>query len=115
MPATPGYQPVAFHLSDNNATGAAHETLLKASMPTDRGGRPAVKVAAKHRRTVSAPTLLRSRQRRMEAQQLRQLLVLSSWEEQQRPRMVFAVTEGRFISTSYAAVPTAGGWLVIQL
>ena len=38
-----------------------------------------------------------------------------SWEETERPGVVFAVTEERVISSSYAAVRTAGGWLVIQL
>jgi hypothetical protein len=114
-PVTLGYQTAAFHLSNNKPTGVAHETLLKASMPMDRGERPVAKVAVKHRRPTAAATLLRSKQRRLEAQSLRRLVVLSSWEEQQRPRMIFTVAEGRVISTSYAAVPTAGGWLVIQL
>jgi hypothetical protein len=43
------------------------------------------------------------------------LMVLTSWDETERPGIVFAVTEERVISASYAAVRTAGGWLVIQL
>ncbi len=41
------------------------------------------------------------------------LVVLTSWEEEASPRRVFV--EERVIFTSYAAVPTPGGWLVIQL
>jgi BlaR1 peptidase M56 len=113
LPATAGYQPVSFH-SSGTATGVAHESLLKASMPVERGV-SAVRQTPKHRAAVSAPAVLRSRQRRMGTQQVRRLVVLSSWDETERPRMVFAVTEERVISTSYAAVPVAGGWLVIQL
>jgi beta-lactamase regulating signal transducer with metallopeptidase domain len=110
---TSGYQDVAFHPA-GHAQGA-HETLLKASMPVSRGSLPASPMAPKLRRTTHAQTSQRSRQVRTGAQQTRQLVVLTSWDERGRQRMVFAVTEGREISTSYAAVPTAGGWLVIQL
>jgi hypothetical protein len=108
-----GYQDVAFHPA-GNAQGA-HETLLKASMPVSRGSLPASQMAPKLRRTTHAQTSQRARQGRAGAQQTRHLVVLTSWDERGRQRMVFAVTEGREISTSYAAVPTAGGWLVIQL
>jgi hypothetical protein len=115
LPTTAGYQEAAFHVS-NNVPGAAHETLLKASMPMNRGVHPVTKTAAKHRRTNAAPTLSRSKQlRRAATQQMRPVVVLSSWEEQERPTRVFAVTEERVIFTSYAAVPTVGGWLIIQL
>jgi beta-lactamase regulating signal transducer with metallopeptidase domain len=122
LPATTGvYQPATFHPS-NNAFGAAHETLLKASMPVNRVTdltkaikRPAVpakKTAAKRH---SAPPVLQSRIAMPQGRRAGHWVVLASWEEQERPRMVFAVTEGRVISASYAAVPVAGGWLVIQL
>jgi hypothetical protein len=114
LSVTTGYQAAAFHVS-GNVPGAAHETLLKASMPVDRGVHPIGQIATKHRRAVSTPALPPSRQIRARTQKARQLLVLTSWEERERPRMVFAVTEERVISTSYAAVPVAGGWLVIQL
>jgi BlaR1 peptidase M56 len=113
LPAA-GYQPVSFHTS-GTATSVAHESLLKASMPVERGVSAVGRTTPKHRVAVSTPAVLRSRQRRMEAQQVRRLMVLSSWDGTERPRMVFAVTEERVISISYAAVPTAGGWLVIQL
>ncbi len=109
-----GYQPVTFH-NVSTSYGAAHETLLKASMPIDGGHQPAVQKTSKHRRSTRTPILLRSKQPHMRSQQVSRLLVLSSWDEQQGPRMVFAVAEQRLTSTSYAAVPTAGGWLVIQL
>ncbi len=45
----------------------------------------------------------------------RGVVVLTSWDVTERPGVIFAVTEERVISASYAAVRTAGGWLVIQL
>lgn len=116
LPVTAGYQAASFHVSNNagnNASGAAHETLLKASMPVDRGVRQTSQIAPKPRHKTSAPSLLRSKQQRTVAQQVRQFVVLTSWTEQRR--VVAGATEERVISTSYAAVPVAGGWLVIQL
>jgi hypothetical protein len=120
--AGPGYVPEAFHGSVNGAgdrAGVPHETLLKASMPVVRGGRPVSPVSStdvKHRRAAvrnSVPQ--RSRQNRAEVQQVRGWLVLTSWDGPERPRRMLSVTPERVIFTSYAAVPTAGGWLVIQL
>jgi hypothetical protein len=121
LPVTAGHQAASYRVSVNatatsNLPSAAHETLLKASMPADRVVRPG-QTMSKHRRTVSAPVLMRSSQSRAHAPRTRQTerwIVLTSWDGMERQRMVFAVTE-RVISTSYAAVPTAGGWLVIQL
>jgi hypothetical protein len=104
-----GYVPVAFHPSDN-LRSSAHETLLKASMPVDSGIHPVKPTVVKHRRAVSAPAMQRSRQNRAAVQQVRGWVVLTSWEGPDRPGM-----QERVISISYAAVPTAGGWLVIQL
>jgi len=112
LPAA-AYQDVAFRTSDH-MQGAPHETLLKASMPVVHGVRPVSHVTSGHPQLQHAPLMLRSRQRRAETQQVRRLVVLTSWDEPERPRMIFTVTE-RVISASYAAVPTAGGWLVIQL
>ena len=126
LPATAGYQAASFRVPVNatsNLSGAAHETLLKASMPVDRGARSG-ETMPKEQRGASAPVLMRSsvssvssvsrarvpRMRRAEG-----WVVLTSWDGTSRTRIVFAVTEGRVISTSYAAVPTPGGWLVIQL
>jgi beta-lactamase regulating signal transducer with metallopeptidase domain len=107
---TAGYQAASFRMpaAKNNQTVAAHETLLKASMPVDRGTDPRIQIAPKHR-GVSA----RSKQNHMGMRQARGLTVLTSWEEEAPSRRVFA--EERMIFTSYAAVRVAGGWLVIQL
>lgn len=117
-----GYVPVAFHASGNGTgerAGVAHETLMKASMPVDRGTRPVSPTVVKHRRAASAPVLQRTRQNRAEGQQVRGWVMLTSWsgseDEPEREGMVLSVTQERVIFTSYAAVPTAGGWLVIQL
>jgi hypothetical protein len=128
-----GYQAVGFSpslLPSRTSTaameaGAAHETLLKASMPMNSAGQlPQQKgaVAAKRRRAVPSATLLRARQdRTMQwARQMQGWVVLTSWEESPReessqPRMVLTVSSERVFSSSFAAVPTAGGWLVIQL
>jgi hypothetical protein len=107
------YQPVTFRAS-GNLTGIAHETLLKASMPAGRGLRPVSQTATKDRRAVSASALLRSRQRRMGTHQMHRYVVLTSWDESGRP-ILFTVNAKRVFSSSYAAVPTAGGWLLIQL
>jgi Zn-dependent protease with chaperone function len=112
-----GYAPVAFHGS-RNVSGTPHETLLKASMPVDRGGSVS-SIEAKRRRAASTPVLKRSRQRRAGVQQVGRWVVLTSWNRSEdvpeHSGMVFSVGQERVIFTSYAAVPTAGGWLVIQL
>jgi hypothetical protein len=115
-----GYVPVAFHGS-GKVSGAAHETLLKASMPVDRGVRPVSSTDVKHRRraAVHNSVLQRSRQDRAGVQQMRGWVMLTSWDGSEdateRPGMILAGAQERVISISYAAVPTAGGWLVIQL
>jgi BlaR1 peptidase M56 len=108
-----GYQPVTFRASDN-ATGPAHETLLKASMPMDHGLQPVGQATTKPRGTVSVPAMLRSRQRRMGTHETHRYVVVTSWDESGRP-IFFTVNAQRVFSSSYAAVPTAGGWLLIQL
>jgi hypothetical protein len=108
---TAGYQAASFRIpaAKNNQTVAAHETLLKASMPVDRGTDPTIQIAPKHRGVSAA----RSKQNHVRMRQARGLTVLTSWEEEAPSRRVFA--EERLIFTSYAAVRIAGGWLVIQL
>jgi BlaR1 peptidase M56 len=113
---TATYQPVSFQSAPNTST-APHETLLKASMPLDRGPQAAPKTTRPHR-VAPKPQFLRSSSRRDDAPQMGRTehwVVLTSWTERERPRAIYAVTEDRVISTSYAAVPTAGGWLIIQL
>ena len=122
LPAPPPmYQPATFHPS-GNAFGAAHETLLKASMPVNRETvltnaikRPAIPAKKAATKRHSAPPVLQRRIAMPQGRRAGHWVVLASWEEQERPRMMFAVTEARVISASYAAVPVAGGWLVIQL
>jgi hypothetical protein len=114
-----GYVPVAFHPSDN-VRGAAHETLLKASMPVDRGIHPVKPTVVKHRRAaVRNSVLRRSPQDSAGVRPARGWVLLTSWDEPERPGMVLSGglpgMQERVISISYAAVPTAGGWLVIQL
>jgi BlaR1 peptidase M56 len=116
-----GYQPVAFH-GQSAVSGAPHETLLKATMPVSRGTAltntpghsvvPVKKAAIKRR---SVPRVVQRRVAMADVRSAQGLVVLTSWDETERPRVVFAITEERVISNSYAAVRTAGGWLVFQL
>jgi beta-lactamase regulating signal transducer with metallopeptidase domain len=112
------YQPAAFHQSRNaagEAAGGARQTLLKATMPVDSGVRPVSQPTVKHRRGVAAPAVHRTRVDRASMERSRGWMVLTSWDGFERPGMVVSVTQERVVFTSYAAVPTAGGWLVIQL
>jgi hypothetical protein len=114
---TPGYEPVVFHPQEH-AQGAAGETLLKASMPVAGRVQPVKRIAAKRRRPSATAVLVRSGQARVAASQAQQWVVLTSWTTTERVGMVLAVTQERGFSSSspsYAAVPTQGGWLVIQL
>jgi beta-lactamase regulating signal transducer with metallopeptidase domain len=122
VPSADGYRAAAFPVSSivrGDSSGAAHETLLKASLPVKREFRPIDRTTTKTQtaghRAASASPLVRSRRVHAGAQRAHQLMVLTSWQGQERPRIVFAVTEERVIFTSYAAVPTSGGWLFIQL
>jgi beta-lactamase regulating signal transducer with metallopeptidase domain len=129
------FQDVVFH-----PTGAAHETLLKASMPTS-GGK--LKTAGHALRQGSHRSSLPSRSLRPALQRVRtiptreneQWLVLTSWNvqgaepwdlprnqsgtqskaESGSARMVLTVSQEQSFYPSYAAVRTTGGWLFIQL
>jgi beta-lactamase regulating signal transducer with metallopeptidase domain len=120
MTGNASYQPVMFRErggSTSSLTSGAQATLLKASMPVNSPVVP-VAVKAKHRRVVRAKSAPRTLESRVDTRTVRRAqgwVVLTTWEEQTRPRVVFAVTEDRVITSSYAAVPTAGGWLVIEL
>ncbi|WP_158943714.1 M56 family metallopeptidase [Granulicella sp. S190] len=116
------YQAVAFNPSSVDGTaGIPHETLLKASMPSrtdDLVSRSVKTSAAKRHRSVQGATLMRTKQSRaamQQAQPMQRWVVLTSFEESATPRMVLTVSSERGFSSSYAAVPTEGGWLVIQL
>lgn len=124
LPLTAGYQAASFRMpaAKNNLTGTAHETLLKASMPVTRtpmnqttamnrtgATHRAVPAHAVSARAVSA----RAKQNHARVRQTGGMVVLTSWEEVSPQRKIFA--QERVIFTSYAAVPTSGGWLLIQL
>jgi beta-lactamase regulating signal transducer with metallopeptidase domain len=116
------YQPAAFHpsVAAVPTAGVAHETLLKASMPIGTDAQipqHKTQVLAKRHRPVHAAALMRVKQDRamQQTQQMGRWVVLTSWEESSRPRMVLTVSGERVFSSSFAAVRTEGGWLVIQL
>jgi beta-lactamase regulating signal transducer with metallopeptidase domain len=125
--ASADYQAVTFRrhsVASIPAAGAEHETLLKASMPMGSAGQiiqptiqPTKTTAVKRRRSLQKAGLLRANQNRAmrPAQQMRGWVVLTSWEESARPGIVLTVSSERVFSSSFAAVPTEGGWLVIQL
>jgi beta-lactamase regulating signal transducer with metallopeptidase domain len=121
-----GYKAVSFPVSSNMTVGAANETLLKASMPVNRGSLPVnsesrpvspVKKAMAKRRDHGVSPVLQSRvafsQARRERRPVQGWIVLTTWHEPVRRGSVGA--EERDFYPSYAAVPTPGGWLVIQL
>jgi hypothetical protein len=120
IPANAAFQPVMYRereVSAGTGTMGAHATLLKASMPANRPV-AATPVAAKtkHRRKGSVlPHTLQSAVDARQARKAQGWVVLTTWEQQERPRIVFTVNGDHVITSSYAAVPTAGGWLVIQL
>jgi hypothetical protein len=122
------YQSVVFHPASHSLRsdlGTGRETLLKASMPVDRpvdlhaGQRlkPSHAVAPKRKFSSSTPALLRAKQGHAKAQQGQRWVVLTSWSEEEieQPKMIFTVSGEQVFPSSYAAVPTEAGWLVIQL
>jgi BlaR1 peptidase M56 len=117
------YQPVAFRAS-GNAAGGAHETLLKASMPVSSGVRPvgsaahaapAVKKAVSKRSGRPTTPVLQSRVGMRQTRRAEGWVVLTSWQVPVQRRVVFAVDGDHEFVTSFAAVATPSGWLVIQL
>ena len=120
------YQPVVFHPAPRamrNMPGGAHETLLKASMPSPvhRPLKSGSQIAPRPRRSASTPGLLRTKQPSATSRPQQQWVVLTSWSDGggSQPRWIIPVSsersEDHIFSASYAAVPTADGWLVIQL
>jgi hypothetical protein len=116
LPAT-DFQNAVFLRAD-----AAHETLLRASMPSPATGLKSLRQAppqASHH--VLRPALRRVRKVRSQTQQW---VVLTSFIEPGRgvgnetsdgSRIVLTVAREQTFSPSYAVVPTTGGWLVFQL
>jgi beta-lactamase regulating signal transducer with metallopeptidase domain len=104
LPSTGGYQNVVFHPAT-----APHETLLKASMPSKQAEpRP----VAQTRRSAHRPALQRAKRN---SEQPQQWVVLTSWSDGSGARMVLTVAREQTSQSTYAAVPTPGGWLVIPL
>jgi beta-lactamase regulating signal transducer with metallopeptidase domain len=127
-------QNVVFH-----PAGAAHETLLKASMPAGAGLKSTGQALRQRSHRNSKPAL--QRVKKIQSRTTQQWLVLTSWHEigneqgdeagnlsgnrsenryANRPaagsaRMVLTVLQEQNFYPSYAAVRTAGGWLVFQL
>ena len=126
--STARYQPVVFHPvspASRNGVGAAHERLLKAYLPAHSVQiklKPASSLAPR-KRSAAVPALLRSKHVHAKAQQW---VVLTSWDsagdagqdsagEIRQTQVIFAISGQRGFSSSYAAVPTQTGWLVLQL
>jgi hypothetical protein len=114
--STGEYQNVVFHPS--NPSNAGHETLLKASMPSAGQAQAARGVQTKH--VVRRPALHRASQSSSQragnvVPPAQQWVVLTSWDDSSNTRMVFTVAREQTSYPTYAAVPTAGGWLVIPL
>jgi beta-lactamase regulating signal transducer with metallopeptidase domain len=129
-------QNVVFH-----PASVAHETLLKASMPAGTGLNNTGQAARQRSHRSSKPAL--QRVRKVQIRTTQQWLMLTSWNEigneigneqrneagsrsgdrsANRPlaesgsaRMVLTVLQEQNFYPSYAAVRTAGGWLVFQL
>jgi Zn-dependent protease with chaperone function len=117
-----GYQDVVFHPAvASSLSRAPHETLLKASMPVDSSRRalsPVKPVSAKAHRSAPKPVLVRAKQNRAMVQgpqQLQRWVVLTAWDGSARARMMLTMSSEPEVSSSFAAVPTPDGWLVIQL
>ncbi|NYF78984.1 M56 family metallopeptidase [Granulicella arctica] len=100
---------------------APHMTLLKASMDSRQPASGQIQTVTKH--AVTKPAKAKKVQRpivqRAQAEanrpQIQRWVVLTSWSVDARPSMTLPVVEERTIFLPYAAVPTADGWLVVQL
>jgi beta-lactamase regulating signal transducer with metallopeptidase domain len=112
-------KPVVFHPTNGAGLTRPIPTrpgliLLKAVMPTQR-----LTETTRPFQAGKVTKALRSgKQRHLPKQQ--PSMVLTSWAQPSQralpsSRMIFAVEEQTRISYTYAAVPTAGGWIVLQL
>jgi hypothetical protein len=73
-------------------------------------GRPVLQA-----RRVRRPALQRAKKEKDINSQPQQWVVLTSWDESGGARMVLTVAREQTFHSTYAAVPTVGGWLVIPL
>lgn len=113
------FQNAVFPPAGGAQTGGAHETLLKASMPSSGIGasgiglKTAGQTPRRRSHRVSRPAMQRVKTIPSRTQQW---LVLTSWDESSDgAKLVLTVAREQTFSPSYAVVPTAGGWLVFQL
>ena len=108
--------PAEYHPVLATEQNAAHEMLLKAPAP-------AAIVPVVHRPAKHAPRARLEVVRKTQPQQrpAQQWVVMSSWSSSgttgitRISRMVFTVPDEHAAVPQYAAVPTMGGWLVLQL
>ena len=113
--AAPQYQPVV-----STTPTLAHETLLKASMPSLPATAPIPAVRRKPRRTSPSP-LRQAKVDRAPMPQAQQWLVLTSTSQtgassvSRISRMVLTAPYAPDSLPAFAAVPTDLGWLIIQL
>jgi beta-lactamase regulating signal transducer with metallopeptidase domain len=114
--AAPQYQPVV-----STSATAAHETLLKASMPSQAAAAPIPAVRRKPRRAPTQP-LRQANVDRAPAPQMQQWVVLTSTLTSSPQtgtshisRMVLTAPAAPDSLPAFAAVPTDLGWLIIQL
>jgi BlaR1 peptidase M56 len=121
VPVLAGHQATSFSANPaSRGFGVPHETLLKASMPIAHGTRPARSV--KHPvKSVKKPVAKRtnppvlSRVSMPQNRGVQGWVVLTTWQEPARRGVPVNADSNREFPVSYAAVPVAGGWLVIQL
>jgi beta-lactamase regulating signal transducer with metallopeptidase domain len=100
------FHTVAYHPS---ATGP-RPILLKASMPASQSSTPISPAKQKSRRHSNT-----SQRTKKTINGSHQALMLTNWPEQNRPRIIFTVTDQHQFLAPYAAMHTDSGWLVIQL
>jgi hypothetical protein len=120
------YQAVTYHATDRasrmGAVAGAHETLLKASMPVSRergSATSAVRAASPRviptvkKAVVKHDPVLQTRVSMPRTRRSESWIVLTTWQAPARSSSAFAGDSD--FPISYAAVPTPGGWLIIQL
>lgn len=113
--AEPTVMPAMYHPVVATAPAAAHETLLKETVP------PVVVPAMHRQRRPARPALQRVTKTQPAPIRVQQWVVMTSWSSSgpdgatKVSKMVFSVPDGRGAHPAYAAVPTFDGWLLLQL
>ncbi len=117
------YRPVVYRPSSRavgQESGVAHEVALKSAAYAQTS---VSKARTRRGGSVPASALLRTKQaRRRTVRHDPHLIVLTSFTfshgaeaESEQPGMIVTVAGERAFATSYAALPTEAGWLVLQL